>query len=118
MNTRRSLAIVSAVVIAIVGITTVVADSPLSKRAPRLSGKAAHVAKLGSDFGAPLAGLTESQLEEFAEGLEDFEGVDTAASGLGPVFNRDCARPVTPRRRWGQQHDLRDALRPPRKRCV
>jgi CxxC motif-containing protein (DUF1111 family) len=39
------------------------------------------------DFGDPLPGLTEEQLEAFAEGAEEFEHEDTAESGLGPVFN-------------------------------
>jgi CxxC motif-containing protein (DUF1111 family) len=40
-----------------------------------------------SAFGAPLPGLTTILLDAFAAGLEEFQDVDTAASGLGPVFN-------------------------------
>jgi CxxC motif-containing protein (DUF1111 family) len=38
-------------------------------------------------FGAPLPGLTGGQAADFAGGLEEFQNEDTAASGLGPVFN-------------------------------
>jgi CxxC motif-containing protein (DUF1111 family) len=42
--------------------------------------------------GAPLAGLTTTQQEEFADGLEDFNEVEDLTGGLGPVFNeRSCA---------------------------
>jgi CxxC motif-containing protein (DUF1111 family) len=37
--------------------------------------------------GAPLAGLTAEQLEEFADGLEDFAEEEEVEDGLGPVFN-------------------------------
>lgn len=38
-------------------------------------------------FGAPLPGLTRRELQEFNDGKDDFEGVETEASGLGPIFN-------------------------------
>jgi CxxC motif-containing protein (DUF1111 family) len=38
-------------------------------------------------FGGSLPGLTAAQRADFAAGLEEFEKVDTVASGLGPVFN-------------------------------
>jgi CxxC motif-containing protein (DUF1111 family) len=37
--------------------------------------------------GDPLPGLTEEQLEDFEEGLEDFAEVEEVDEGLGPVFN-------------------------------
>ncbi len=43
-------------------------------------------------FGLPLLGLTSDQLAAFEVGKGDFEDVETKASGLGPIFNRDsCA---------------------------
>src|SRR5262245_17844030 len=40
----------------------------------------------------PLPGLTEDELERFEEGEELFEGVFTAAQGIGPLFNAEgCA---------------------------
>ncbi|MBV9495227.1 MAG: hypothetical protein JOZ54_13345 [Acidobacteria bacterium] len=42
--------------------------------------------------GQPLAGLTAAQLDLFNDGLGDFTEVETAADGLGPVFNeRSCS---------------------------
>jgi len=45
------------------------------------------VAKSTATFGDPIPGLSATQLAEFAEGRNDFQDVDNAASGLGPVFN-------------------------------
>ncbi|MBI3875344.1 MAG: c-type cytochrome [Verrucomicrobia bacterium] len=43
-------------------------------------------------FGDPLPNLTLEQLAEFADGRDDFEQVETVASGLGPIFNNvSCA---------------------------
>jgi CxxC motif-containing protein (DUF1111 family) len=45
-----------------------------------------------ADFGAPIRGLTQAQLERFNEGKEAFEETETAEDGLGPVFNgASCA---------------------------
>ncbi len=42
--------------------------------------------------GAPLQGLSHSELEYFAIGLEDFEEVETVEEGMGPRMNLDsCA---------------------------
>jgi CxxC motif-containing protein (DUF1111 family) len=44
------------------------------------------------DFGQPLAGLTDEELERFEAGVEEFSEVETVEEGLGPVFNGDsCA---------------------------
>jgi CxxC motif-containing protein (DUF1111 family) len=40
-------------------------------------------------MGGPISGLTGIQSNAFAEGRDEFEGTDDAASGLGPVFNND-----------------------------
>src|SRR5262245_5352768 len=46
----------------------------------------------GTPAGSPLPGLTAEQLAAFDAGLDEFEEVDTAAEGLGPVFNgKSCA---------------------------
>src|SRR5206468_12776107 len=45
------------------------------------------VPKSPTEFGDPIAGLTDAQLADFAAGLEEFQSVDTAESGLGPAFN-------------------------------
>ena len=44
---------------------------------------------LKPQLGDPLPGLSRKELEEFVDGKEDFEGSETEASGLGPIFNRD-----------------------------
>ncbi len=47
---------------------------------------------LAPQFGDPLPNLTLEQLAEFADGRDDFEQVETVASGLGPIFNNvSCA---------------------------
>ena len=38
-------------------------------------------------FGDPLPGLTAGQLALFGAGLEEFENVEDAEGGLGPIFN-------------------------------
>ncbi len=40
-----------------------------------------------AQFGAPLVGLTDDELDAFADGLEEFQSEDTPESGLGPIFN-------------------------------
>ncbi len=41
----------------------------------------------GPTFGAPLPGLTAAQLDEFADGLEEFSKQETVEGGLGPLYN-------------------------------
>ena len=38
-------------------------------------------------FGDPLPGLTSAQLAEFTAGLDEFQNVESAETGLGPIFN-------------------------------
>jgi CxxC motif-containing protein (DUF1111 family) len=38
-------------------------------------------------FGDPLIGLTDAQRADFAAGLDEFQSVETVASGLGPIYN-------------------------------
>jgi CxxC motif-containing protein (DUF1111 family) len=69
-----------------------VASQPESKaKMPRAKRKASASAKLElaaeGQFGGPLPGLTEEQLDSFADGLEEFQNEDTPESGLGPTFN-------------------------------
>ena len=40
-----------------------------------------------TNFGDPLPGLTAAELARFQAGQEEFGNVETAADGLGPVFN-------------------------------
>jgi CxxC motif-containing protein (DUF1111 family) len=43
-------------------------------------------------LGGPLPGLTKDQRAAFADGRDDFVQVESAATGLGPVFNgKSCA---------------------------
>src|SRR5262249_24726133 len=45
-----------------------------------------------SSFGDPLPGLTPAEMKLFDFGQEEFEAEETAADGLGPVFNNiSCA---------------------------
>ena len=53
------------------------------KSAPRMATNANPLPVLGD----PLPGLTPAQLQEFTEGLDEFEHVEDAAGGLGPIFN-------------------------------
>lgn len=39
-----------------------------------------------TDFGDPLRGLQADELSAFADGKDEFEQVETASDGLGPVF--------------------------------
>lgn len=41
------------------------------------------------DFGDPLGGLSQSLMTQFQDGRDDFEDVEDADSGLGPIFNRN-----------------------------
>ncbi len=102
--THTKLAIGLSTVIAIVaGIAQSQSDSPTSSlsdqqassqrhsRAPRSrpSNPFPIVPKSPTDFGDPIAGLTATQLADFAAGLEQFQSVDTPESGLGPIFNNN-----------------------------
>jgi CxxC motif-containing protein (DUF1111 family) len=49
-------------------------------------------AAVATTLGAPFATLTADELARFAAGQDEFEGVETVAEGLGPVFNEaSCA---------------------------
>jgi CxxC motif-containing protein (DUF1111 family) len=53
-----------------------------------------------ADFGDPLPGLGAADLQSFSDGKDEFEQVEDAAEGLGPIFNgKSCAEchktPVT-----------------------
>ncbi len=51
------------------------------------------VGQTPTQFGDPLGGLTTSQLNDFQNGRDEFENVETVASGLGPIFNgTSCAQ--------------------------
>ncbi|HKE41135.1 MAG TPA: di-heme oxidoredictase family protein [Casimicrobiaceae bacterium] len=58
-------------------------------RAPRQRPDATTftVPRPGTNFGDPLGGLSTDEAADFADGLEEFSSEDTAASGLGPIFN-------------------------------
>ena len=48
--------------------------------------------RAGGHLGDPLPGLTRDQLEDFIEGLGEFQAVEDAEGGLGPIFNNtSCA---------------------------
>src|SRR5919201_2643190 len=57
-----------------------------------LSVGASAVADTPINFGDPIAGLAPAELTLFTEGRDEFGEVETAADGLGPVFNNtSCA---------------------------
>jgi len=92
MITRKlafaTIGIATAAVLGNVIAQTDIASTSGGARAPRVRTSSATVLpSLGAKFGEPLQNLTSAQLADFAEGLEDFQEEDTAASGLGPVFN-------------------------------
>src|SRR6185295_6339636 len=48
--------------------------------------------RAAGEFGDPIAALSPAELQRFAEGRAAFEETETAADGLGPVFNgTSCA---------------------------
>ena len=94
MITRKlALATMGFAAVAILGNVTAQTDvAPSSGGNARAARLRTHVAGnvptgSGVSFGDPLPNLTAAQFADFAEGLEDFQEEDTAASGLGPVFN-------------------------------
>ena len=42
-------------------------------------------------LGKPLEGLTMDERKKFRDGKEEFEAVETAAQGLGPIFKHSLA---------------------------
>jgi CxxC motif-containing protein (DUF1111 family) len=57
-----------------------------------VSGAARAQEAAAPGLGDPLPGLTDAQLVRFRAGKEEFEAVEDAADGLGPVFNgASCA---------------------------
>ena len=58
-----------------------------SSHSPKPPGGGGHSGPPAPVFGAPLSGLTSAQLADFADGLGDFQEVDTPDTGLGPIFN-------------------------------
>ena len=91
MGTATRISLLASLVI-VVALGDVVAQSfsgPQRHRAPRVH---SHPQKpppnpAGTAFGDPLPGLSATQLADFANGEDAFEEEDTAASGLGPIFN-------------------------------
>jgi CxxC motif-containing protein (DUF1111 family) len=88
----RPVAVAVTVALTGVGLASVVAQSPSFQSQPNRAARTGPsptpvVPKPNPQFGDPLPGLTAAQLADFAEGLADFQEVDTVASGLGPVFN-------------------------------
>jgi len=93
INRKLTLATMGFAAVAVLGSVTAQTDPAPSSggtaRAPRVAPATATTVPTGSgaNFGDPLANLTAQQFADFAEGLQDFQEADTAASGLGPVFN-------------------------------
>ncbi|MFZ5635186.1 MAG: di-heme oxidoredictase family protein [Pseudomonadota bacterium] len=102
---RPSLATLSAIAIAVsVAIVLPGLSAPLrtTKSVARSPARAPAVRRIARpvtqtlleptvEFGAPLPGLTAAQLTQFATGLSEFNNVEDAAAGLGPIFNdRSC----------------------------
>src|SRR5689334_18054486 len=54
---------------------------------PRLPPNRMPQAPARPDFGDPLPGLTQAELASFADGLIEFQNVETPQTGLGPIFN-------------------------------
>src|SRR5262245_30555318 len=86
-----SSGIVFALALAVSGQVSLYAQSAPTHRSLRRPSSVATTSTFSvsskPQFGDPLPGLTDEQLEAFAEGREEFEHEDTAESGLGPVFN-------------------------------
>ena len=96
MNRNLVLSIAASAIIVLLA-STAVAQLPQSVAGHRH--KAKHfppsprpVPGGGQQFGDPLFGLTAAQLAVFEAGREEFESVETAEGGLGPIFNNNaCA---------------------------
>jgi CxxC motif-containing protein (DUF1111 family) len=89
MIARKRAVVLAAAML--VGFGNLIAQ-PLTSTIPSLAAddspaQSASTTSAAPLFGAPLPGLTSGQVADFAEGLEEFQNEDTAASGLGPVFN-------------------------------
>lgn len=75
---RRDPATFKACVVIVLGLAGILAGSATANRPP--------------SFGDPLPGLTVEELNGFFAGKDEFEQVETVATGLGPVFNdTSCA---------------------------
>jgi CxxC motif-containing protein (DUF1111 family) len=80
----------------LMGVGVTMAQSPLSSATPP-PGRPHHQhvgppPRAGGRLGDPLPELTQDQLTDFLNGLNQFETVQTPASGLGPIFNQtSCA---------------------------
>ena len=64
------------------------------------SPNAVSTASTTAQFGSPLPGLSATDLVTFATGQAQFEVFDTAADGLGPIFNAQAcvachSQPIT-----------------------
>jgi CxxC motif-containing protein (DUF1111 family) len=89
MTTRKRIYLAIAI-ITLIGLGNVLAQTQFKdqrSRAPRQHHDVALPTTAATQFGDPLADLTPTQLADFAAGLDEFQSVDTAESGLGPVFN-------------------------------
>jgi CxxC motif-containing protein (DUF1111 family) len=91
----RSLALSISVLI---GVSVVMAENPPNTNAGKVRAKRpvhhhqGPPPHAGGHLGDPLPDLTQDQLTAFTNGLAEFESVETAESGLGPVFNNtSCA---------------------------
>jgi CxxC motif-containing protein (DUF1111 family) len=93
INRKLTLATMGFAAAAVLGSVTAQTDPAPSSggnaRAARVRPATATTVPTGSgaNFGDPLPNLTAAQFADFADGLEDFQQADTAASGLGPIFN-------------------------------
>src|SRR5262249_19814920 len=90
---KLAMATMGFAAVAILGNVTAQTDLAPSSggnaRAPRVRTNVATNVPTGSgaSFGDPLPNLTAAEFADFAEGREDCQEEDTAASGLGPIFN-------------------------------
>jgi len=63
------------------------ANAQRANHPPAVTANAVNTASFPGRFGSPLPGLTVTQLTAFTTGQAQFQVFDTAADGLGPIFN-------------------------------
>jgi CxxC motif-containing protein (DUF1111 family) len=79
MSTGRTIALQAAIAAIVVAGATIAQTPPQPSPPPP---PPQHV-----PAGAPLPGLDAAALQRFNDGLEEFTNVETAETGLGPIFN-------------------------------
>ncbi|MEN9559606.1 MAG: hypothetical protein RLZZ502_817 [Pseudomonadota bacterium] len=74
-------------VLAVAGLTTLTLLGHAQMAPPAPPASPASLAPQNARYGLPLVGLSDAQLDDFADGFEEFTNEETPEGGLGPIFN-------------------------------